>query len=115
MAALWTRQGDHYEPDGTFVKGRAAVERLFKQEHDSAFKDATITLKIESVWMISPTVALVNGSYAIDGVRDAAGKDISLRKGLLTSVMLYEDGQWWVAASRTVIPFPLPWRQPPQQ
>lgn len=115
MAALWTRQGDHYEPDGTVAEGHEAVERLFKTEHSGAFKSATITLKIDSVWMITPNVALVNGTYQVDGVKDPNGNDVSLRKGLLTSVMLYEDGQWWVAASRTAIPIPLPWRKPPPQ
>lgn len=116
MAALWTRQGDTIEPDGTAAEGREAVEELFKEEHAGAFKAASITLKIDLVWMITPNVALVNGTYAVSGVRDGEGKEISLpRKGLLTSVMLNEDGQWWVAASRTVIPIPLPWRKPPPQ
>jgi hypothetical protein len=113
---LWTRQGDTIEPDGTAAEGREAVEELFREEHAGAFKAASIALKIDLVWMITPNVALVNGTYAVSGVRDPAGKEISLpRKGLLTSVMLNEDGQWWVAASRTVIPIPLPWRKPPPQ
>jgi uncharacterized protein (TIGR02246 family) len=115
MGAMWTRQGDHYEPDGQFAEGREAVQQLFQQEHASAFKGASIDLTIDTVWMISPTVALVNGFYKVNGVRDPKGNEIAIRKGHLTSVMLKEDGKWWVAASRATIPVPVPWRQPPPQ
>lgn len=113
MAALWSPQGDHYEPDGSFAEGREAVQKLFEAEHRTGFREATITLDIDSVWMISPTVALVNGFYAVQGVRDPAGNEVAIRRGHLTSVLVREDDQWWVAASRATIAVPLPWRKPP--
>jgi uncharacterized protein (TIGR02246 family) len=112
MAAMWTLQGDHYEPDGSFAEGRDAVEKLFAAEHTGAFKDATIDLSIATVWMITPNVALVNGFYRITGVRDPEGNEIAMRKGHLTSVLLANDGRWWVAASRAALPVPVPWRKP---
>lgn len=113
MAALWSRQGDHYEPDGSFAEGREAVERLFAQEHASAFRNATITLTIGSVWMVTPAVGLVNGNYEVEGVRDRQGNEMAIRRGHLTSVLVKENGQWWVAASRATIPVPVPWRATP--
>jgi len=114
MAAMWSPQGDHYEPDGSFAEGREAVQKLFEAEHNTGFAQAKIALDIDSVWMITPTVALVNGFYAVDGVRGPEGDPIAIRKGHLTSVLVREDGQWWVAASRATIPVPLPWRKRPQ-
>lgn len=113
MAAMWTVQGDHYEPDGSFAEGREAVQNLFAQEHAGPFKDARIDLSIDTVWMITPNVALVNGFYQVSGVRDLQGNEIAMRKGHLTSVLLGKDGQWFVAASRAALPVPLPWRKPP--
>lgn len=110
MAALWLRQGDHYEPDGSFAEGRDAIERMFAQEHESAFRNATISLTIRSVWMATPAVGMVNGTYEVEGVRDRQGNTMAIRRGLLTSVLVKEDGQWWVAASRATIPVPVPWR-----
>lgn len=115
MAAMWTEQGDHYEPDGSFAEGREAVRKLFEASHSAGFKAAAITLDIDSVWMITPNVALVNGFYVVDGVRDPDGNVIAIRKGHLTSVLLKDEGQWWVAASRATIAVPLPWRKPPPQ
>jgi uncharacterized protein (TIGR02246 family) len=114
MAAMWTVHGDHYEPDGSFAEGREAVAKLFAEEHDGAFKNAAIDLTIDTVWMITPNVALVNGFYRVTGVRDLAGNEIAIRKGHLTSVLLGENGQWWVAASRAAVPLPVPWRKPPE-
>lgn len=114
MAALFTRQGDLIEPDGTSAEGRAAVQKHFESEHATAFKDATIALTIRSVWMITPNVGLVNGTYEVSGIRDLQGAAIPSRRGQLTSVMVKDDGQWWVAASRAAIPIPVPWRAQPQ-
>jgi hypothetical protein len=60
--------------------------------------------------MITPRVALVNGSYQVDGVHGPQGKKVDIRRGHLTSVLLNEEGKWSVAASRTMIPAQLPWR-----
>jgi uncharacterized protein (TIGR02246 family) len=108
MAAMWTEHGDHYEPDGRFAEGRAAVAKLFEEEHANAFKNAKIDLSIDTVWMITPNVALVNGFYGVTGLHDLEGKEIAIRRGHLTSVLLSEDGQWWVSASRATIPVPVP-------
>lgn len=113
MAAMYTRQSDHYEPDGRFAEGREAIAKLFAEEHAGAFRDAKIDLSIDTVWMITPNVALVNGFYGVTGVRDLEGKEIAIRKGQLTSILLGQNGQWWVAASRATIPVPVPWRKPP--
>ena len=111
MAQIWALEGDHYEPDGRSAEGRDAVELLFREEQATAFKDSKLTLTVDTVWFITPNVALVNGSYQIDGVRAPGGREISIRKGHLTSVLLKEQGRWWVAASRAMIPGPLIWRQ----
>lgn len=112
LKGLWTIDGDHQEPDGTIAKGRDEVGKLFAKEHMTVFKDSQIRLTIHSVWFLSADVALVEGSYELIGVQDQHGKDIPPRKGRLTSVLLKEpDVGWRVAASRSMIPVPLVWRE----
>jgi uncharacterized protein (TIGR02246 family) len=112
LKALWTIDGDHQEPDGTVAKGREDVGKLFAKEHMTVFKNSQIRLTIHSVWFLSADVALVEGSYELAGVQDQHGKDIPPRQGRLTSVLLNEpDVGWRVAASRSMIPVPLVWRE----
>jgi hypothetical protein len=69
-------------------------------------------LTIHTVWFITADVALVEGSYDLVGVQDQHGKDIPPRKGRMTAILLKEPGvDWRVAASRSMIPVPLVWRE----
>lgn len=111
MAAMWAPDGDHMEPDGTRAAGREEVRALFEKEHTGPFKETKIDLSINSVWFITADVALVDGSYRLTGVRGAGGKALPDREGHLSSILLQENGDWWIAASRAMIPVPLVWRE----
>jgi uncharacterized protein (TIGR02246 family) len=111
MAAIWTIDGDHREPDGRIAKGRDEVQNLFAEEHATVFKDTRLDLDVKTVWFITADVALVDGEYTLEGVQGPGGKSLPARKGHLSSVLLQERGQWWVAASRLMIPIPLVWRE----
>ncbi|MDX2166536.1 MAG: SgcJ/EcaC family oxidoreductase [Deltaproteobacteria bacterium] len=110
MASYWTLDGDIVEPDGMTAKGRSEVEKHFATEQEAAFKDSTLKLAVESVWFPSAEVAMVDGSYMVLNALDPNGQPLPPRKGLVSAVLLKEDGTWRVAASRSSIPVPLPWR-----
>ena len=102
--------GDLMEPDGMTAKHRDEVEKHFAEEHAGPFKNTELKLTIDSVWFAGADVALVDGTYMVMGAVDPNGQPLPPRKGLLTSVLIKEDGTWHVAASRSMIPIPLPWR-----
>ena len=110
MAAMWVEDGDDVEPDGHMAKGRTDVEKLFTAEHQTVMKSTKLALTIDSVWFIDANLALVDGSYELSGIVAPDGKQLPPRKGRLSSILLQERGRWWVAASRLMIPVPLPWR-----
>ena len=110
MAKMYTVDGDHLEPDGNHVDGRAAVELLFKRQHDTAFADSRLMLSIQDVWFVTQDVALVDGGYALSGARMPDGKELPERRGHLTAVLLTENGEWLIAASRLMIPTELPYK-----
>ncbi|MBI5505285.1 MAG: SgcJ/EcaC family oxidoreductase [Deltaproteobacteria bacterium] len=111
MADLWAIDGDHVDPDGRMVKGRDEVRALFTKQHEVVFAKTKLTLTVASVWFVSEDIALVDGTYAITGIVDPKGNEIAERKGLLTSILLKEKGNWLIEASRLMIPAPLPWRR----
>jgi uncharacterized protein (TIGR02246 family) len=110
MAARWAVDGDHVEPDGTVAKGRDEVTKLLTAQHTGVFKNSTLTLTVKSVWMISDTVALVDGTYELAGAVLPDGTPIPAREGMLTSVLLLERTNWVIAASRLMIPTKLPYK-----
>jgi uncharacterized protein (TIGR02246 family) len=110
MASFWAIDGDTMEPDGVTARHRDEVERHFAEEHSGPFKNTELKLTIDSVWFAGADVAMVDGSYMVVGAVGPNGMPLPPRKGLLTSVLINEDGQWHVAASRSMIPIPLPWR-----
>jgi uncharacterized protein (TIGR02246 family) len=110
MASFWALDGDTVEPDGMVAKGRAEVEKHFAEEQSTAMKDSTLKLTVDAVWFVTADVALVDGTYVVLNAHDPNGQQLPPRKGLVTSVVIREEGTWHVAASRSMIPIPLPWR-----
>lgn len=110
LAARWAIDGDHVEPDGTVAKGRDQVAALLTKQHAGVFKNSTLTLTVNTVWMMSDTVALVDGTYELSGAQLPDGTPVPTRKGMLTSVLLLDKDTWAIAASRLMIPTVLPYK-----
>jgi uncharacterized protein (TIGR02246 family) len=111
LAKMWALDGDHLEPDGTMVKGRPAVAELLERQHETVFAHTALSLTIADVWFVSDTVALVDGGYGITGIRTPDGAEVPKRSGHLTAVLLKEQDQWWIAASRLMVPTTLPYKK----
>jgi uncharacterized protein (TIGR02246 family) len=111
LADMWTIDGDHMEPDGAVAKGREAVADLFKRGHEGPFAHTHLQLNLADVWFIGADLALVDGGYAISGIRTPDGTELPERRGHLTSLLIKEDGKWWITASRLMIPTELPYKK----
>ena len=109
ISERWAIDGDHVEPDGTVAKGRDEVSALLTRQHSGVFKNSTLKLTVRSVWIMSDTVALVDGTYELTGATLPDGTAVPPRKGMLTSVLLL-DKDWRIAASRLMIPMQLPYK-----
>jgi len=110
LANLWAIDGDHLEPDGTRAKGRDSVAKLFRHQHDTFFKDSVLDMNLEDVWFHGDDLSIVDGTYELRGARLPNGSELPARRGRFTSVLIYEGGHWQVAASRLMIPIPLPYK-----
>lgn len=111
LSKMWALDGDLLEPDGTSVKGRSAIADHYQQQHDTVFKQTALALTIADVWFITDEVALVDGGYGISGIRTPEGTELPKRSGHLTAILIKEQGQWWIAASRLMVPTTLPYKK----
>jgi len=110
IGKMWIPEGDHLEPDGRGMRGQSSVAALFKEQHATVFKKTKLTLKIDTVWLVTPDVALADGTYEIDGIVAPDGKPVPKRDGHLTSILVRKDGKWMIAGSRLMIPTKLPYK-----
>ena len=96
------------------VRDQKQVGILLQREHQTVFDKTTLDLSVSDVWFPSENVALVDGGYEITGIHTPWGEALPARRGHLTSVLIKENGKWWIAASRSSIPVTLPYREPQQ-
>ncbi len=111
MAALWTKDGDHMEPDGRTVFGSGEVKRLMTYEHSSVFKNSNLHLAVEHVRLATDKVAIADGTYELFGATDPQGNKIGVRSGYFTSVLVKEADGWKVSSNRLMLPQVLIWRE----
>ncbi len=111
MATLWTDEGDHTEPDGRTVHGRAEVNKLLQIEHASVFKGSQLHIAVEHVRLVSDDVAIADGTYELFGATDPAGNKLGVRAGYFTSVLKRDADGWKVSANRLMLPQVLIWRE----
>lgn len=111
LADMWAIDGDHMEPDGAVAKGRTAVATLYKRQHEGPFQHTSLQLSIADVWFVGSDIALVDGGYAISGIRTPDGTELPERRGHLTCVLLNEQGKWSIIATRLMIPTELPYKK----
>jgi len=110
LAALWTEDGDHMEPDGRTVTGPKEIKRLFDIEHGSVFKNSELNLVVENVRMAGSSAAIADGTYELFGATDPAGNEIGTRTGYFFFVVEKDGDGWRVDASRLMLPTSLIWR-----
>jgi uncharacterized protein (TIGR02246 family) len=97
IEVLFTRDADQLVSDGTWRKGQ---DELVRGMLESSRKNpARRSITIESVRLLAPDVALVDGRYKQTG--QAGGKD----REMWTTITLKRDPKGWrIAAIRNMLP-----------
>jgi len=107
MAATFTEDADVINPFGRVAKGRAAIVKLFTDEHAGPFKGTTYTAKV-SLRMLAPTVALGDWESAVNGMHDPTGKALPPFEHHVAVAYVKQDGHWLTAAVRPYAFLPPP-------
>ena len=107
LAALFTEDGTSVDPAGQAFEGRAAVQGRYEELFGGMYQGTTLTVHQSSVEFPREDVALTIGSFEIAGVRVAEGEATTI-EGRYLNVVVREDGEWRIAASRPMIPTEVP-------
>ena len=104
LGQLFTEDAEQLTSAGEWRRGRAAIEQAVAQTMEGTYKGGTYMTKIETVRMLAPTVALVDGAFEIANIGTGGS-----RRGHTTYVLVRsgDDAGWQIAAARSMVPTPV--------
>ena len=100
LVMVWAEDADHVEPDGTPIKGRAAIEESLARRLAAELKGSQSKQTVESVRFIKPDVAIVDANYEVTGMPHAAGAPGSTLHGRYVDIWVKQKGKWRIVADR---------------
>jgi uncharacterized protein (TIGR02246 family) len=100
FAKPFAEDADYVVINGTYIKGRAAIEAGHQRIFDTIYKDTTLTLTVKQIRFLRSDVAVVH----VSGVRVGPGKD-DRNEAMMTLVMTKEKQGWVITAfQNTAVP-----------
>ena len=107
MASLYTDDADLINPSGRAAKSRTEIEKMFKDEHGTQFKDSHMSLRFEDLRLLAPEIVVTDHAFEVSGALDPSGKEITLR-GHLTAVLRKLGDTWLMTVCRPMVPVTAP-------
>ena len=89
--AFWDETADYVGVNGSLVKGRVAIQALFRQMASGSGGEQAVT--VEQVRFVTPELATVDGAWTVTGARDASGKMMPPIKGRGFELVRKQNGQ----------------------
>jgi uncharacterized protein (TIGR02246 family) len=107
-AALWAEDASLINPFGVVARGRAAIEKLFEQENAGFAKGTTHTFSNFSYRFLTPTIAEVDATGTIEGIRGADGTPMPTLTLHVFAIMAKTGGTWQMKDARPYVITPPP-------
>ena len=104
LAALYTTDADYVSSTGLMAKGRAEIEKAYVTQFSGVYKGTTLKNATTNVRFLTPDIAIINGTFEVTGLRGPDGKEAPPRKGINTSILVKQNGQWLITALRAWVP-----------
>jgi uncharacterized protein (TIGR02246 family) len=95
-AAAYVEDGDFSSTTGIPSHGWKELEAHYNDIFTTFLKDAHRTDTVRSIRFLTPEIASVDIDWEMTGAKTRDGKDIPVRKGLLTWVVTKQRGGKWM-------------------
>ena len=93
FAKPFAEDADYVVINGSYIKGRAAIEAGHQRIFDTIYKDTTLSLTVKQIRFLRPDVAVVH----VSGQRVGPTKDV-VTDAMITIVMTKQKDGWLIAA-----------------
>lgn len=102
-AALWAEDASLINPFGVEAHGRAAIEKVFEQETAGFAKGTTQTFSDFSYRFLTPTIAEVDATGRIEGIRGADGAPMPTMTVHVFAIVTKARGAWQIKDARPYV------------
>jgi len=102
-AALWAEDASLINPFGVEAHGRAAIEKVFEQETVGFAKGTTHTFSKFSYRFLTPTIAEVDMTGEIKGIRGADGAPMPTLTIHVFAIVAKASGTWEIKDARPYV------------
>ena len=102
LASLFLANGEFTNVVGAFAKGRKSIEEFHAPMFEGrpgyfSFKNSTLKNETPKISVIKPDVASVDVFWSMDKCSLPDGSESKNRRGLVTLLMVKENGNWGIA------------------
>lgn len=102
LAALFLPEGEFTNVVGATAKGRKAIEEFHAPMFEGkpgffSFKNSTLKNEVPKISVIKSDVASVDVNWSMDKCILPDGSELKNRRGLVTLLMVKENGEWGIA------------------
>jgi uncharacterized protein (TIGR02246 family) len=102
-AALWAEDASLINPFGVVAHGRAEIEKVFEQESAGFAKGTTHTFSNFSFRFLTPTIAEVDATGVINGIKSPDGAAMPAVTLHIFAVMAEKNGKWQMHDARPYV------------
>jgi uncharacterized protein (TIGR02246 family) len=95
-AGAYVEDGDFSSTTGVPSHGAKELESHYNEIFTTFLKDAHRTDTVRSIRFLTPEIASVDIDWEMTGAKTRDGKDIAVRKGLLTWVVTKHGAKWMI-------------------
>src|SRR5581483_9243723 len=96
----FSSDGDLVIPTGELVSGPQAVTGFYTSVFNQGYRGSTAAATLDRVRFITPTVAILDGTWSITGAHDAQGRMQPPERGIYVAVATHTGHRWHIAALR---------------
>jgi uncharacterized protein (TIGR02246 family) len=93
ISSLYTVDADYTGFGSVMTRGRDEIAQRYESLFAGSYSGSQLTIAMSSLRFLKPDVALVDGSFDLDNVRQADGASQSA-KGLFVAIMTNDEGAW---------------------
>lgn len=104
LAALYTTDADYVSSTGLMAKGSAEIEKAYITQFSGVYKGTSLRNATTNIRFLKPDIAITNGTFEVTGLRGPGGQEAPPRKGISTSILVKQNGQWLITALRAWVP-----------